>query len=361
MSSFNPNLPLSQASTIPATWYLSPEMAERERRLIFSQTWQFVGRLEQLEQKGSFLTAEIANEPILIVRGNDGELRGFYNVCRHRAAILMTGECGTVDKLRCRYHGWTYDLAGKLRGVPEWDGVENFTREENGLVPITVAVWNRFIWVHLGQPSQTLEEFLSPLVEWAKQNDLGSLVWHSRKIYDLKCNWKLYCDNYLDGGYHVHTIHPGLASVIDYSQYKTNIFEYASVQTTPLEGTDSQSNVSKTRKGQASYWFVYPNFMLNHSQGVMDTNWVLPIDTDRCRVIFDFYFDAQTSPEFCQESIAVAEQVQAEDIQICEDVQKGLRSRSYSTGRFSVKREIAGYHFHRLLARHLDWESGSAN
>ncbi len=186
-------------------------------------------------------------------------------------------------------------------------------------------------------------------------------MWHSRKIYDLKCNWKLYCDNYLDGGYHVHTIHPGLASVIDYSQYKTNIFEYASVQTTPLEGADSQSNVSKTRKGQASYWFVYPNFMLNHSQGVMDTNWVLPIDTDRCRVIFDFYFDAQTSPEFCQESIAVAEQVQAEDIQICEDVQKGLRSRSYSTGRFSVKREIAGYHFHRLLARHLDRESGSAN
>ncbi len=353
MSTFNPNLPLSQASTIPSTWYTSPEIAERERHTVFGKTWQMVGRAEQLEKNGSYITAEIAGEPILVLRGSDGVLRGFFNVCRHRATTLMTGECGVVDKLRCRYHGWTYDLSGKLRGVPEWDGVENFTREENGLNPVHVGVWNRFVWVHLNEPQQNLEEFLSPMPEWGTQNDLSQLVWFAQKSYDLKCNWKLYCDNYLDGGYHVHTIHPGLASVIDYSKYKTSIYDYTSVQSSPLGGDDPESTVTKTRTGNASYWFVYPNFMLNHSQGVMDTNLVLPIDNEHCRVIFNFYFEQGATPEFCENSIAVAEQVQAEDIQICEDVQKGIRSRSYTSGRFSAKREIAGYHFHRLLAANL--------
>jgi choline monooxygenase len=104
------------------------------------------------------------------------------------------------------------------------------------------------------------------------------------------------------------------------------------------------------------YWWVFPNFMMNIYQGVMDTNLVLPLGPDRCRVVFDFYFadtDGPAAEGFIRDSIAVAHQVQREDVQICEEVQRGLASRSFNTGRFSVRREAAGYYFHQLLARKL--------
>src|SRR5262249_26652482 len=165
-------------------------------------------------------------------------------------------------------------------------------------------------------------------------------------------------DNYLDGGYHVNTIHPGLAGVLDYSQYRTEIAGNTSMQSSPLQtSSDAKSQTGKVRTGStAYYWWVFPNFMLNIYEGIMDTNLVLPLGPERCRVIFDFYFsqtEGTKAKHFIEESIAVADQIQLEDLGICEDVQRGLASRSFSTGRFSVKREAAGYHFHRLLARQL--------
>ena len=177
----------------------------------------------------------------------------------------------------------------------------------------------------------------------------GTFAWHARRTYDLACNWKVYVDNYLDGGYHVHTVHPALAGAIDYQQYRTHVFDRCSVQTSPLTPTDG--SVGATRTGTAAYWWLWPNFMVNVSEGVMDTNLVLPLGVDRCRVIFDFYFSPDATDEFKRQSVEVAEQVQAEDVLICEQVQRGLSSRSYSTGRFSVKREAGGYAFHRLVAK----------
>src|SRR5262249_42622035 len=152
--------------------------------------------------------------------------------------------------------------------------------------------------------------------------------------------------------------------VLDYNQYRTEIAGQTSVQVSPLrppnKGEDAA--VAGVRTGdEAQYWWVFPNFMLNLYQGVMDTNLVLPLGPDRCRVIFDFYFDQADGPareKFIRESIAVADQIQQEDMGICEEVQRGLGSRSYSTGRFSVRREGAGYHFHQLLARRLQGALG---
>src|SRR5436190_1823913 len=146
---FDSSRPLASARTIPNTWYTSAEISSAERSAVFGSSWQMVGRLEQLSAPGSFITADIAGEPILVIRGDDGVLRAFFNVCRHRAAPLLNERCGTVAKLRCRYHGWTYDLAGKLRGTPEFDGVCEFRKEDNGLVPISIATWGPFVWVHL--------------------------------------------------------------------------------------------------------------------------------------------------------------------------------------------------------------------
>jgi choline monooxygenase len=352
LAGFDPTLPLDRARTLPNSWYTDPRVLDVERRAVFGATWQCVGPAEKVRSPGGVLTADVAGEPVLVVRGPDGVLRGFFNVCRHKAASLHTQMCGTVDKLRCRYHGWTYDLTGRLRGTPEWDGVRDFEKADNGLVPVgAVAEWGPGVWVSVDPPREPLEQFLSPLPVWATgRGAFADLVFAGRRGYDLACNWKVYVDNYLDGGYHVNTVHPALAGVLDYKEYKTELWANVSLQSSPLKPGDA--GTAGTRTGDlAAYWWVYPNFMLNIYSGLADTNWVLPLGPDRCRVVFDFYFAEGTDPAFIERSMAVADQVQAEDVGVCEEVQRGLGSRSYTTGRYSVKRENGAYHFHQLLGR----------
>jgi len=353
LGGFDPDRPLAMARTIPNTWYTSPEIAAAECHSVFGSTWQMVGRVSQIADPGSFLTADVAGEPVLVIRGEDKVLRAFFNVCRHRAAPILNEPCGTATKLRCRYHGWTYDLAGKLRGTPEFEGVQEFRKEDNSLAPMAVATWGPFVWVHLDSPKQSVEEYLDPLPRWSV-GKIDGLNFARRVEYELACNWKVYVDNYLDGGYHVNTVHPALAGVLDYTGYKTTVHEHSSVQTSPMKAGDANDPAARTRTGtEAAYWWVFPNFMLNAYSGVMDTNLVLPMGPDRCKVIFDYYFAAGTAADFIDQSVAVAHQVQIEDVGICEEVQRGLHSRSYTVGRFSVKREAGGYHFHRLLAEYL--------
>ena len=349
MSRFDPTLPLERARTIPSGWYTDRQFHLAEGGLVFARSWQCVGRAEQVSESGQFLTADIAGEPVLVVRGDDGELRGFFNVCRHRAAPILTAPVGCVSKLRCHYHGWTYDLAGKLKGTPEFDGVCDFDKAENGLVPVGgVEIAGPFVWVHLLKPERPVVEEFAPF--FARSNFAG-LRYHSSSSYTLNCNWKVYIDNYLDGGYHVNTVHPALAGVIDYKHYRTELFDRCNVQTSPL--TPGDGAVGATRTGDAAYWWLWPNFTVNLYAGVMDTNLVLPLDQERCKVVFDFYFGPDATPDFIRDSVSVANTVQDEDILICEQVQRGLHSRSYDTGRFSVKREAGGYQFHRLLAAAL--------
>ncbi len=382
---FDPDLPLERARTIPSLWYFDPDIYAAERRAIFAATWQVAGRLDQLSEPGSFVTTEIAGEPILVVRDAEGILRAFFNVCRHRAARVVTEPEGTATRLRCRYHGWTYDLAGRLRGTPEFEGVADFRREEQGLAALELDTWGPLVWVRqrkstvgcveispssctaaaLTHPTATapLAEFLAPLPARTAGLGLEKLRFAQRRTYELACNWKVFVDNYLDGGYHVNTIHPGLAGVLDYTQYRTEVAGNTSVQISPMRAPDparDDLSVGKVRTGDtAYYWWIFPNFMLNIYQGMMDTNLVLPLGPDRCQVVFDFYFANTEGPEagrFLAESMAVSHQIQLEDGGICEDVQRGLASSSFDTGRFSVRREVAGYHFHRLLARCLQAE-----
>ncbi len=360
LSAFDPDLPLEKAHTIPGAWYFDPEVYAAECRSVFADTWLVAGRADQVAGPGSYLTADLAGEPVLVVRGEDGVLRAFANVCRHRAARVMNEPAGRATRLRCRYHGWTYDLAGRLRGTPEFDGVADFRREEHGLVPMPADVWGPLVFVHPpsgpGPAPQPLAEFLAPLPEKTAGLGLEGLHFAGRREYELACNWKVFVDNYQDGGYHVNTVHPGLAGALHYAHYRTENAGNTTVQISPLKPSDD-ATVGKVRTGaNAYYWWVFPNLMINIYQGVMDTNLVLPLGPDRCRVVFDFYFADTAGPgaeRFIADSIAVAHQIQLEDQGVCEEVQAGLRSRSYDTGRFSVRREAGGYHFHRLLARRL--------
>ena len=140
---YDPSTPIANASTIPATWYTNERIFHLEKQTVFSHSWQFAARLDQLRESGNYLTTEIAGEPIVIVRGSDGELRAFFNVCRHHAAAVMTEAEGRANQLRCPYHGWTYSLEGELKGTPDFTGVCDFDRGSNGLVPVEIATWEK--------------------------------------------------------------------------------------------------------------------------------------------------------------------------------------------------------------------------
>jgi choline monooxygenase len=358
IDAFDPGLPLERARTIPASWYLDPEIEAVERRSVFGESWQLAARSDQLAAPGSFVTTDIAGEPVLLVRDEERVLRAFFNVCRHRAACVVTEPQGTASRLRCRYHGWTYDLAGRLRGTPEFDGVADFRKEDHGLVPLAVDAWGPLVFVHAGTQPPPLAEFLAPLP--ATLGSLGDLRFFERREYQLGCNWKVFVDNYLDGGYHVNTVHPALAGVLQYADYRTTCFDHTSIQASPLRPPDpdhADASASAVRGGEtAHYGWAFPNFMINLYTGVMDTNLVFAIGPGRCRVVMDFY-SARTETEqdrrFAEESVAVGHRIQLEDVGVCEDVQGGLASRSYDRGRYSVRREVAVHHFHRLLAARL--------
>jgi choline monooxygenase len=361
---YNERAPLAEASTIPSAWYVDAGVADLESENVFSKTWQVIGRTDQIQKPGDFLTFTVAGEPIVAVRGTDGQLRAFYNVCRHHAAAVVTEPCGHAQILHCPYHGWNYGLDGSLKGMPEFEGVKGFDRSANGLVPVKVATWEKFVLVNLDSNAEPVERFLGRIMQRMAPLEVTKLHYVASRQYDIACNWKVFVDNYLDGGYHVPHLHKGLNSVLDYKQYTIENEDRYCLQSSPMVSSDEDAATGATRKGdRAWYFWQYPNFMINCYAGYMDTNLVIPVDVDHCRVIFDFYFGeiaSEAARKYNEESIAVGDRVQSEDLGICEAVQRGLKSRAYGAGRLSVRREAGEHLFHRLLAADLKGQSRSA-
>jgi len=356
LSSYDDCAPLSQASTIPAAWYTDPRIAELERLSVFSKTWQLVARTDQVHAPGHFVATTVAGEPIVVVRSNDGVLRAFFNVCRHHAAAIAPQGCGHATLLHCPYHGWNYGLDGSLKGIPEFEGVENFDRAQNGLIPIRVETWECFVFINLDNHAAPLAEFLGGLTHRVAPLGIGKLRYFDRRTYNIHCNWKVFIDNFLDGGYHVPHLHKGLNSVLDYKQYTIENEDRYCLQSSPMVASNEDAATGAARKGdRAWYFWQHPNLMINCYAGYMDTNLVIPVDVDHCTVIFDFYFAdiGEVSRQYNEQSVKVGNRVQEEDLGICEDVQRGLKSRAYREGRLSVRREAGEHLFHRLLAADL--------
>lgn len=336
--------PLAEAETIPSSWYNSDDLWRLEKEAVFAQTWQCVGRQSQAARSGEYFIAEIASEPLIIVRGKDNILRCFYNVCRHRGGPLAIGS-GCASHLQCKYHGWTYELDGRLKGVPDFDSVAHFDKTAFGLAPVELAVWEGFVFARLVPGKPSFNELFTGISDRIGKPGLGELQYHRRKSYDLKCNWKIYVDNYLEG-YHVPLVHPELMKLYDYHSYKTKVREWYSFQHSLLT---SAENIYSSGAGEALYYFIFPNLMLNILPGRLQTNIVEPIDAERCIVHFDYYYVAGTSEQQIADDLTFSDSVQVEDIEICELVHRGVRSRSYDKGRFSVKHEEALWHFQSLL------------
>jgi choline monooxygenase len=354
---YDASAPLERASTIPASWYLDERIFELERRSVFAKAWQVVGRAEQVNQARQFISGTTAgDEPIAVVRGEDGALRAFFNVCRHHAAAVVTEPEGSAQTLRCPYHGWTYGLDGALKGTPDFTGVCDFDRTANGLAPLPVGVWEGWVFVAVDATSP-LEAFLgADLVARVAPLGLSTLRWMERRRYVLDCNWKVFVDNYLDGGYHVPHLHKGLDSVLDYGGYTIENGARFCLQSSPLVTDGAEAATGAVRHGdRAHYFWIYPNFMINTYGGAMDTNLVVPLGVGRTEVLFDFYFAdvSEAARAHNEASIEIADRIQAEDVGICRSVQRGLASRAYTNGRLSVRREAGEHLFHRLLSADL--------
>lgn len=342
------------AWTLPASLYTDPEIFAIEKERIFARTWQVVGHASQVAKPGDYFTAELVGEPLLIARANDGSLRGFYNVCRHRAGPAAEG-CGSRRLFRCAYHGWTYGLDGKLLSATEIEGVDGFRPEDFALVPVRTEEWFNLIFVNLDADAPRLQQSLGNLPPQVEKFPFARMRLFERRTYDMKCNWKTYVDNYLER-YHLPGVHPGLNRELDYNAYVVEPHERHVRQFSPIRG-EQLGDVTPRRYKESredlttDYFWIFPNWMLNCYPDNVSLNVVLPLEPERSLAIFEWYLpEKDHSSPAAKASVDFSEQIQIEDVAICEAVQKNLRSRSYSRGRFSAKQEKGVHAFHRMYA-----------
>ncbi|MEK6301892.1 MAG: SRPBCC family protein [Acidobacteriota bacterium] len=349
---------LAQAATLPSDWYTSAETLELEKQRVFGRSWQLVGRAEQVARPGDYFTASIADEPIIVARAADEKLRAFSNVCRHRAGPVASGS-GNRRAFQCGYHGWSYSLDGRLLGTPEFDEVECFSKEANSLPEFKVETAGALVFVNLDPGSPPLAETLEDLSSLVGHSDLSAVKPAARKDWYVDCNWKVYVDNYLEG-YHIPIVHPALNREIDYGQYRSETRNYYSIQHSPIRESARRLNKDELAdKNKVQFLWLFPNLMLNIYPDNYSTNLIVPVGPERTLTVFEWYvrdLDRNDVQEALKRSIEFSDEIQREDIAICEAVQRGLRSRMYTSGRYSVKRENGVHHFHGLLTKSLAQE-----
>lgn len=351
LARFQPDLPVEAAATPPASWYLDPEFFAWECQYLLSCTWQPAARLADLPQPATYVAGRWLDLPYVVLRDEAGTLRAFANVCRHHAAEVALG-AGRAHELVCPYHGWAYHLYGGLKRAPGLGRAVNFHPEDHALPSLAIEAWGPWAWIHGGTPGWSLGQALHPLYKRLAAMNFESLVHVARREYELNCNWKVFVDNYLDGGYHVACVHAGLAGGLELSQYRSEIHERFSIQSCPASssGPWQGAEFSERLGADACYAWIYPNFMINRYGPMMDTNWVLPLHVGRTRVVFDYYFDASHASDraFIDRALEASHVVQLEDTAICESVQRGLASGRYGQGRYAAA-EGPMFAFHRRL------------
>jgi choline monooxygenase len=354
LDDYQPTANLAAATTIPARWYTDPAFLDLERERVFWGTWQVLGHAGKVAAPGQYFSAEITGEPVVVARGRDGVLRAFSNVCRHRAAAIIS-EPGCGNVLRCPYHGWTYQLDGRLLGTPEFAGAENWDRTSVRLPEYRVEEWGPFVFVNVDGAAPPLRDVLGDIPRETAEIgcDVGHLQFSYRRDYLIDCNWKVYIDNYLEG-YHLPTAHPGLFRELDYAAYRVDTFRWYSSQYAPIRAAaagEKRQYDESNAGNRALYYWVFPNFMLNIYPDNLSSNIILPVGHDKTLTIFEWF--GYGGAPVKDSTVEFSDEIQQEDIRICEAVQKGLGSRTYSTGRFSPQRENGVHHFHLLLDQAL--------
>lgn len=337
MAHFEVDPDIRRAKTLPSEFYLDPEYFDLSKEKIFARSWHFLCRESEVE--GPFpatLLPGVLDEPVLLSRAG-GELRCLSNVCTHRGKILVEEACN-ANLIRCGYHGRRFSLEGKFLSMPEFDGVENFPTEADDLKQMPLANWNGFLFASI-DPKDGLDVFVGDAASRITAGS-GELKLAAKREYRVNAHWALYCENYLEG-FHIPYVHKGLNEIVDYGTYSTETFRFSSLQT----GYDADGKIA------AHYLFIFPNLMFNFYPWGVSVNVVRPVSPSETVVEFLTYVGDESKLD--QGAGADLHTVEMEDEAVVESVQRGIRSRFYSHGRYSPTREQGTHHFHRLIAEFI--------
>jgi choline monooxygenase len=352
---WEPDLGIEDSLTPPYSWYTDQRFYQQEVAQVFQKNWLAVGRVDQVAKPGQYFTGDIAGNPYVVVRSiDDGKLYAHHNVCRHKGSIVALQEDASNHHcafFQCPFHGWEYRHDGSLRKAPLLGAQAKFDPARSGLPPICVTTWGPLVFLDLDGPfggksnPRDLPTDVNDLDLLLAPTKWDQLKFFKRAVYELNCNWKVFVDNSLDGCYHCVTAHEQLAGQLDLDKFEINIFGRSSVQKGPTKSEDRRLGDS------VAYCFLYPNLFINRYGNVLETNIVEPLAVDRCRVIFDFYFDYDDLEDWesrrrIRDDIASSRLVQQQDVDVCEATQKGMLSMSFRNGRYSSLLEKACYSFH---------------
>lgn len=360
MNEFSINKDISIAETLPSEFYKNEKYFELSKEKIFSRSWQFCGDTGFVKAPGQihpfYLLENFLDEPLILSRDKNDRLHLLSNVCTHRGNILAEGDC--IEKnIVCRYHGRRFDLDGKFLSMPEFGDVKNFPSKKDDLPEIPFNTWEKFLFASLN-PVAPLHEFTGDMCSRMSWLPLEEFIYDPSRSRDylVKCHWALYCENYLEG-FHIPYVHNSLNAALDYSGYKTELFRFSNLQTgigksgedcfdLPEDSTDFGQNIS------AYYFWVFPNVMFNFYPWGLSINIVKPLKPNLTKVSFLNYVWKEDLLN--KGAGAELDKVEREDEAIVENVQRGISSRSYDRGRYSVTRETGTHHFHRLISDFME-------
>jgi len=328
---------VSEASpTLPAEWYFAADRYDRERLSIFANEWIWFAAEAEVGDPCTYVSQVIAGWPLMVVRGSDGVLRGFHNVCRHRAGPLVDDGSGACANLVCQYHGWAYSFDGRLRSARDFG--ETLDQDEYALHPIQVAVWRGQVFVNLNAAAPPLDDDLRDF--FAEMNDfpLEAMTLVRSARHDLACNWKTYADNYLEG-YHIPLLHPELNRQFDAKQYRVELGDRYCRHTAPSrDGSPTEGR----------WLFRWPNLAMNIYGDSMNIEVIVPTGAESCAVLYRHFF---TDPDAADVAsvIALADLVLEQDRRMVEVVQRNLAAGIYGTGLLSPRHENGVLQFQDLV------------
>lgn len=359
MSDFFIDPNIAKAKTITTDFYTDPAYFERSKEKIFSPSWQFIGDSDKVTEPGSawpfILLENYLNEPLVLTKDKENKLHCLSNVCTHRGNLLVNEAC-KLHGLVCKYHGRRFSLDGKFLSMPEFKEVENFPCEDDNLHPLSLFQWGKFLFTSLDPkiPAKEIYGDIQKRLEWFPMDQL-MFSENLSKDYIVHANWALYCENYLEG-FHIPFVHAGLNDVLNFSEYTTEVFRYSNLQIGIAKEGDDCFDLPKTSpdfgKNIAGYYFwAFPNVMLNFYPWGVSVNIVKPISASETKVSFLIYVSDES--KLHSGAGGDLDSVEMEDEEVVENVQKGVRSRFYKHGRYSVTREQGTHHFHYLLAEFI--------
>jgi len=332
---------LPMQRTLPASLYRDPAIYGREREAVFAAGWQFLGHDSEAPYPGDYIAGDVAGRPVLAVRGQDGMLRGFHNVCRHRAGPLVMdprGSCGA--ELTCKYHGWRYTLDGRLRSAVDFGAAEGFDPRAFGLFPVALQSWRGFVFVNTDGKAAPLSDLTAPLDKLFDERGVVAGPATLRRSHDLACNWKAYVENYLEG-YHIGAVHPALAAEVDALNYRVR-----------MEGAVAVHEVPTLSGVNDGLWaWMWPNLAFNVYRYGLMVEHMKPIGHDRTRLEYLYFYDPETAD--MDAVLAASDTLTNEDKTICEAVQRNLDAGVYDWGVLSPRHETAVGSFQGRVAEAL--------